>query len=55
MIYKKKQNNTCNPFGTNSIQSEPNLVCMPEKVSETQPFKLLCAFEMEVIFGSNAT
>ena len=26
-----------------------------KKVSERQPFKLLCAFEMEVNFGSNAT
>ena len=27
----------------------------PEKVAETQPFKVLGAFEMEVIIGSNAT
>ena len=28
---------------------------IPEKVAETQPFKVLGAFEMEVIIGSNAT
>ena len=36
---------------TPSGKSDPNLVCLPQKVFDIQPFKLLDTFQMEVIFA----
>ena len=33
-------------------KSEPNLVCLPLRVFDIQPFKLLGTFEMEAIFAA---
>ena len=45
-------NNILRVLRTLSGKSEPNLVCLLQRVFDIQPFKLLGAFEMEVIFAS---
>ena len=37
------------------IMSEPNMACLPQRVFDLQPFKLLGTFEMEAIFTSTNT
>ena len=36
---------------TLSDKSEPNLVCLPQRVFDIEPFELLGTFEMEAIFA----
>ena len=44
-------NNTLVVLRTRAGNSEPKLICLPQRVSDIQPFKLLGTFEMEAIFG----
>ena len=44
-------NNTLVVLRTLSGKSEPKLICLPQRVFDIQPFKLLGTFEMEAIFG----
>ena len=50
----QNDNNTLPVLRTISGKSQPNLVCLPQRVFDLQHFKLLGTFEMEAIFTSTA-
>ena len=47
----QNHNNTFRVLRTLSGRSEPNLVCLPQRVFDIWPSKLLGTFEMEAIFA----
>ena len=50
----QNHNNTFLVLGTLSGKPEPDLLCLPQRMLDIWPFKLLGTFDMEAIFASTA-